>query len=302
MKKIGLVRGLLYYHYHILWKAFFDALQVPYIESKNSTKETLELGKKKCIDETCLAMKLFLGHIEQLKNDCDFILIPRIYSLVKNEQVCTNFNALYDIVHNVYPDINIIFYNIDVKRHQSEKKAFLKIGKELGFSILETNNAYNLAKEVEENYYINLAKQGQKKLKSKKTKVLLLGHPYNLEDELVGKRVSSYLKEKDIEIIYSYEMPKEKVDKEITKISPKVHWTMNKELLSAFSYFKRQVDGIILITAFPCGPDSLTNEMIIRKRGDSKVLLLTFDDLNSDVAIITRLESFIDMLKGGIHL
>lgn len=41
---------------------------------------------------------------------------------------------------------------------------------------------------------------------------------------------------------------------------------MNKELLGAFSYYKDKVDGIILITAFPCGPDSLTNEMIIRKK------------------------------------
>ena len=37
--------------------------------------------------------------------------------------------------------------------------------------------------------------------------------------------------------------------------------------------------------------------MMIRKRGNSKVLLLTFEDLSSDTAIITRLESFIDIIK-----
>ena len=42
--------------------------------------------------------------------------------------------------------------------------------------------------------------------------------------------------------------------------------------------------------------------MILRKREIVKVLLLTFEEINSDTAIITRLESFIDMLKGGIHL
>ena len=76
---------------------------------------------------------------------------------------------------------------------------------------------------------------------------------------------------------------------------------MNKELLASFMYYKDKINGTIIITAFPCGPDSLTNEMILRKKGKSKVLLLTFEDLSSDIAIITRLESFIDMIKGGIH-
>ena len=151
-------------------------------------------------------------------------------------------------------------------------------------------------------YVDKLKKSGLEKLKSKKKKVLLLGHSYNLLDSLIGGSVTKYLKENDIEIIYSHEIDRNIIEDECKRISKTVHWTMNKELLGAFSYYKDKVDGIILITAFPCGPDSLTNEMIIRKKGNSKVLLLTFEEINSDIAIITRLESFIDMLKGGIHL
>jgi len=119
---------------------------------------------------------------------------------------------------------------------------------------------------------------------------------------MIGSQVVSYLEKENIEIIYSYEVPKNKINEYAYKISPKVHWTMNKELLAAFSYFKDKVDGTIIISAFPCGPDSLTNEMMIRKKKDNKVLLLTFEDLNSNIAIITRLESFLDMMKGEIHL
>ena len=42
--------------------------------------------------------------------------------------------------------------------------------------------------------------------------------------------------------------------------------------------------------------------MIIRKRKKHPTLLLTFEDLTNNTAVITRLESFLDMLKGGIHL
>lgn len=62
------------------------------------------------------------------------ILIPRIYSIEKTEQVCTNFNALYDLVRNIYPTLSILNYNVDVKHHHSEKEAFIKLGKQLVFS------------------------------------------------------------------------------------------------------------------------------------------------------------------------
>ena len=300
--KIGLPKALLYHYYAPLWKAFFDELGVDYIVSSDTTIKTLIVGKEKSIDEACLALKIYLGHIEELKEKCDYILVPRIFSLVKSEQVCTNFNALYDLVRNTFKDIKILNYNIDVKHHKYEKSAFLKIGKDLGFSILESARAYNKAKEIENNYYKNEEKNAKDILKTNKTKILLLGHPYILKDNLIGKSIVNYLLNNNISVVYSYHVPRELIDFNCNKISTKIHFTMNKEQIAAFNYFKDKVDGTIILTAFPCGPDSLSNEMIIRKRKKHPTLLLTFEDLTNNTAVITRLESFLDMLKGGIHL
>ena len=300
--KIGLPKALLYHHYSPLWKAFFDELKVEFIESDNTTIKTLIKGKEKSIDESCLALKIYLGHIEELKDKCDYILVPRIFSLTKSEQVCTNFNCLYDLVRNTFKDIKILNYNIDVKHHHTEKSGFIKIGKELGFSIIESASAYNKAKEIENNYYKNEEKKAKNTLKSNKTKILLLGHPYILKDNLIGKTITNYLEQNNISIIYSYQIPRDLIEFNCSKISTKIHFTMNKELIAAFNYFKDKVDGTIILTAFPCGPDSLSNEMIIRKRKKHPTLLLTFEDLTNNTAVITRLESFLDMLKGGIHL
>lgn len=302
MPTVGLVKGLLYYRYEVLWKAFFDALNVSYVTSGNSDFTMLEKGKNKCVDETCLSLKLFVGHVEALKDKCDCVFIPRIYSLEKTEQVCTNFNCLYDLIRNLYPEIKIIHYNVDVKHHHLEKEAFISLGKELGFGRKQSKRAYEIAKKEEEKHLLKAEEKQLVKLKSTKTKILLLGHPYNIKDALIGKTVTDFLSKYPIEIIYSDEMPKKYVNEFSQKISPRVHWTMNKEILASFMYYKDKVDGIIMISAFPCGPDSLTNEMILRKKDNRKILLLTFEDLNSDVAVLTRLESFIDMLKGGVHL
>ena len=300
--KIGIPKALLYYHYAPLWKAFFDELKVDYLESNNTTSKTLNLGKEKSIDEACLALKIYLGHIEELKDKCDYILVPRIYSLVKTEQVCTNFNALYDLVRNTFPDLKILNYNIDLKHHHSEKNAIIKIGKDLGFSIIESLEAYNKAKEVERNHYKAEENKAKNELRSNKTKILLLGHPYILNDNLIGKSITNYLEKNNISLIYSYQVPRDLIEFNCNKISTKIHFTMNKEHLAAFNYFKDKVDGTIILTAFPCGPDSLSNEMLLRKRKKHPILLLTFEDLTNNTAVITRLESFLDMLKGGIHL
>ena len=300
--KIGIPKALLYYYYAPLWKAFFNELNVDIIESNDTTPKTLILGKEKSIDEACLALKIYLGHIEELKDKCDYILVPRIYSITKSEQVCTNFNALYDIVRNTFPNVKILNYNIDLKHHHTEKSGFIKMGKELGFSIIESLNAYNKAKIIENNYYKSEENKAKEELRSNKTKILLLGHPYILKDNLIGKSIINYLEKNNISIIYSYQIPRDLIDFNCSKISEKIHFTMNKEYLAAFNYFKDKVDGTIILTAFPCGPDSLSNEMIIRKRKKHPTLLLTFEDLTNNTAVITRLESFLDMLKGGIHL
>ena len=66
--------------------------------------------------------------------------------------------------------------------------------------------------------------------------------------------------------------------------------------MAAISHYEKQVDGIILITAFPCGPDSLSNEMIERNV-NIPLINLIIDDANSDAGLLTRIESFIDILE-----
>ncbi len=300
--KIGLPKALLYYYYENLLKAFFDNLNIKYIESNDTTLKTLKEGQNMSIDESCLALKIYLGHIKELQSKCDAVLVPRIFSLTKDEQVCTNFNCLYDLVKNTYQNINLIDFNIDVKNHHTEKLAFLTLGQKLGKSLIESNKAYTLAKKYEQKQEQALELDGKKALKSKKEKILIIAHPYIIKDNLIGKPIITYLKKNNIEPIYSYYIPKHLINFNCNEISPKIHFTMNKPHLAAFNHYKDKVKGTIILSAFPCGPDSLSNEMIIRKRKKHPVLLLTLEDLNSNTALITRLESFLDMLKGGISL
>lgn len=293
---IGIPKALLYYKYNRLWKNFFSYLDINTITSPNTNKEILEDGIKSSIDEACLSMKIYLGHVKSLINKCDYILVPRIVSLKKYEKTCTNFYALYDIVKNTY-NTKILNYNVDVSNNIDEEKAFINMAKTLGIDKQRARKAYKYAKEKEsddEKYKVFKQKE---LLKDENIKILIAGHPYNIYDELVGKPILDYLKSQKITVLKSDIFEKNSTKFNCSCISKDIYWTYNKEILSSINYYLDQVDGIILLSAFPCGPDSLCNEIIIRKIKNKPIITLIIDELNNNVGLITRLESFIDIIK-----
>lgn len=80
-------------------------------------------------------------------------------------------------------------------------------------------------------------------------------------------------------------------------ISSTLPWTFNKELVGSIAIYKEKVDGIILVTSFPCGPDSLVNEMIIRRFKEKPTISLVLDGQEGTAGMETRLESFVDIIK-----
>lgn len=293
---IGIPKALLYYKYSELWTSFFEELGCEIIVSPNTSKKILEDGIKFSLDESCMAMKIYMGHVYYLIDKCDYILVPRLKCIKKHEKLCTNFSALYDLVNNIF-DKKLINYNVDVEHKENELYAFVTMGLSLGFSYRKIVSAYHIAKEKEKMLKEReTSKQKSIIASSNKIKILLAGHPYNLHDEFIGKQIENVLEKNNIEIIYSDKYDTKYLEQEVKKISPKNYWTYNREIIGAISHYQELVDGIILITSFPCGPDSLSNEMILRNV-KIPITNLIIDEANSDTGLLTRIESFIDILE-----
>lgn len=298
MDKIGIPRSIFYYYYGKIWMYFFDYLKIPYIISPNTNKEIMNLGLKHGGDEMCLALKIYIGHAMYLQDKCTYLLIPRIDNYGLENQTCTNFLSVYDVINNI-TNTKILNYNINHTNKETLQKGLIKIGLELGKTKKETQKAYK--------YAIEKYKQARKreitintnKLNSKKTKILLVSHPYNTYDDLIAKDIIKYLEKENIEIIYSDKFDEQKTNKLSEKLSKDLYFKYSKENIGSIIYSKDKIDGIIFITAFPCGPDSLVNELVMRKIKIPHINLV-LDDTSSFTGTETRLESFIDMLKGGI--
>lgn len=293
---IGIPKALLYYKYKDLWTTFFEELGCEVIISPNTNKNILDEGIKLSMDESCMAMKIYMGHINYLLDKCDYILVPRLKCVKKHEKLCTNFSVLYDLVNNIF-DKKLIHYNLDVDNKEDELYGFVTMGLTLGFKYRKIVNAYKLAKEKQKLIKNRLiSKQKAIIATSNKIKILLAGHPYNLYDECIGKQIQTLLTNNNIEIIYSDLYDDKYLEKEVLEISKKNYWTYNKEIIASIVHYQEQVDGIILITSFPCGPDSLSNEMILRSV-KIPITNLIIDEANSDTGLLTRIESFIDILE-----
>lgn len=297
MDKVGIPRSLFYYYYGDIWETFLKSLDITYKISPLTNKKIMENGVNIANDEMCLSLKNYLGHVDYLKDKCEYILIPRISNFKISNQTCTNFWAIYDIVNNLF-NLKILHYNIDLEKGETLKKGLYKIGQELGKSRHEIAKAYKEAikdhkNKIKQNFEITL-----NKLKSNKTKILLVSHPYNLYDEMIGKDIIKYLIKNNIEVIYSDKFPDKVVNKLSKKLSKDLYFKYSKDNLGSIVYCQNKITGIIFISSFPCGPDSIANELAMREI-QIPYINLVIDDASSFTGIETRLESFLDMLKGS---
>lgn len=293
--KIGIPRSIYYYYYGDLWVKFFEKLNCEVIVSPKTNRMIMENGIRCATDEMCLSMKNFLGHVFYLQDKCDYIMIPRIDNYGVDNQTCTNFLALYDIVRNLF-SLPILNYNVDITHHQTEEKGFIDMGEKLGFSKKFSLQAYFLAKQESEEKRQKLIRHNLENLNSSKEKILLVGHPYNLYDDYIGKPIIQFLKKLNIEVIYSDLFYSSITNPMSKQLSCELYWKFNKENIGSIEVAKDKIDGILFLSTFPCGPDSLVNELVMRKI-KIPYLNLILDDMDGMAGFETRLESFVDIIQ-----
>ena len=118
--KVGIPRALLYYYYYPLWKTFFEGLGAQVILSSPSTKGILTDGLRFAVDEICLPVKLAFGHVLDLIGKVDYIFLPRLISIRRNEYICPKFLGLPDMVRRLAGIPPLIDVNVNRYRGDNE--------------------------------------------------------------------------------------------------------------------------------------------------------------------------------------
>ena len=320
--KIGIPRGLIYYTYFPFWHAFFNALGVEVVLSDKTTKQIVSDGSALVVTETCLPVKVYLGHVLNLLNKgIDIIYCPSIQSIEPKIYNCSKIRGLPDLLRNVVRRNYLLIeptFDMSEKGQTFEKCLFesvhplgikdkkkIKKAAEKGW---ECQALYEkmLHYGIEAQRAIQLAIQGKEEFTQKnpldpnKINIALISHGYNIFDEHISMKVIQKIRKMGGNVYFAGELSKDEAREGFANLDTTLYWANEYEMTGAAGFYLNdpKIDGVITITSFGCGPDSIMIERMTRyaKKFKKPLLNLTIDEHTGEAGFITRLEAFTDMI------
>lgn len=325
MSKIGIPRTLAYFIYFPFWKTFFEELGQEVIVSPPTTRDILDKGVKEAVNDACIPIKLYHGHVAYLADKVDYIFCPRLVSVRKHgdfgtETFCPKFLGLPDMVRLALDNLpEIIDERVDLKKGKGELfKVCSRVGETLGKSgSSEIKQAYKQAIKVEERFkkllYQNLTpveameiifdhKENKPPPQGTDLKIAVVGYPYTIYDAYINAGILKLLQKEKVRV-YTQDMLSDKTMNRQARTLPKsMFWYFSNRAVYGALHFmqEKDIDGIIHITAFACGPDSIVDRLLeieARRRNRIPYLAITVDEHTGEAGIRTRVEAFLDMLR-----
>jgi predicted nucleotide-binding protein (sugar kinase/HSP70/actin superfamily) len=292
--KVGIPKGLLYYKYHPFLVTFFSELGAEIVISEDTNKNILDAGVKYCVDEACLPVKIFHGHVASIKDKCDVLIIPRIMQLWKNEYICPKFCGLPEMVINSFHKLPLTITEPIYATSKNKLYHWAKAsGKFLGKNSYEIKGAFIKALYAQNKYEIGINDSEYE------INVALTGHPYNIYDGFSNMNLVKKLHNLGIGIVTAEFTQEDILHKEAESLYKKPFWTFARENYGfAINASKeKKADGIIYVSSFNCGTDSVIIELIKNSIPDFPFLILKIDEHTGEAGIDTRIEAFKDMLE-----
>jgi len=320
---VGVPRALHYYRYFPFWKKILEELGAKIILSPPTNKKIVTTGVQHGFGELCIPMKVYYGHVLHLIEnhpDLDYIFVPRYVSEVNDAYFCPKFISLPDVV-KILPDVpKILHFEVNVKEFPVNVAA-IDLGKQLGVGRSKSLEAYDKAKHYYHDYKefvrngapvnsaLKLVRMDKpfklsKKQNKGEVRLLLIGHEYNLFDTYINLDFQKKLRERDVEVLTKENLPESMFEVPVV-VNKKLknYWRHEEEIMQVCRYFmtkgRDEIDGVIFLISFACGPDSIISELIMR---DMKVvrlpyLALIMDEHSGEAGMLTRIESFVEMIK-----
>lgn len=323
MLKIGIPRALLYYQYYPMWHTFFRELGVEPVVSPPTTQAMLDAGSARVVSDTCLPVKIFLGHVLHLMEKCDCLFIPAVRSVKTKVYNCSNFLGLPDMTRAVIPESPPIL-EIEIDVNQGKRRLYqdiYRLGRSFSMNPMKIRRASLAAWQTHLSYQQLMSRQGMTPLPAiarqldapglksdiplshpdaNQDTIAVIGHPYLIYDEHVTHRLIYRLEKANYRVLTPEMLTTEARESAITNLTGNAYWTYEDEVVGAGGhYLENSADGVIGIMAFGCGPDSVMMDVVRRhaaKLRGTPFMSLTVEEHTAETGIITRLEAFLDMI------
>ncbi|NVM22803.1 MAG: hypothetical protein HWN68_13610 [Desulfobacterales bacterium] len=318
---VGIPRGLLYFHYQPLWATFLSELGVKVLVSQPTDRAHLETAQSLTRSDLCLPVKVFLEHVRRLKDQVDWLLLPRVTSVSPDAFMCPKVLGLTDMVRNVFPSLpGLLDPKINAKppKPLGFSEACSWVGRHFTNNSTQLNNAWSAAAEAQAEFSRRMLtssleeairpwdngfnqNRNQPAIEAE-YRVALIGRPYITFDNALSHGLLDLLKRHRVHFVTPEQVSPEAKEKQSLRLPKKVYWQLGRDLVAAAMFYMERpdVDGIINVSSFGCGQDSFTSVLVehyVSKHSNKPILNLVLDEHTADTGLNTRVEAFLDMME-----
>jgi predicted nucleotide-binding protein (sugar kinase/HSP70/actin superfamily) len=282
------------------------------VVSRPSHRSLVEEGFKFADDDTCIPIKMAYSHVFDIKDRAEALFIPRLVSIEPRTCCCPRMAGLPEMLKYSIPNLPPVLDPYVDERHRDSRlrDALARIATRLGKHSREIKQAYQKGElayhvfrermERGERVPELFPKQGGEEQEQKK--IAVVGHPYCLYDSYFNFNFLEILGNAHLSVYTQERVKREKVDQEIQKVKKDIYWSSGREILGASLHFmhSEQVDGLIYLTCFACGIDSMIEPLIshqIQENGKILYLCLMIDEHTGPAGVMTRLEAFLETIE-----
>ena len=312
---IGIPRALMvFYQQFPFWRTFFEQLGFTVVISKESDKSLMTKSIETITAETCLPVELMHGHvIDLLEKGVDFIFLPFIVN-GKQKEGNNTFNCNCPWVQTypfmikaalrgkvdesklLIPTLHFRFFERALIKEMTEY-----FNEKFGINKTEIRRAVIIADKVQVSFEKRLIDYGSEVLSSIPENcrpVVLLGRPYNSTDQHLNLGLIEKLINQNV-------MP---IPLDMLDLSPfnifanyrNMYWPNGQKLIAAAQFVaKNEKFHAVYISNFRCGPDSFIWHYVTEELKGKPFLHLEIDEHSADAGMVTRIEAFLDSLKGA---
>jgi len=319
---VGFPATLMYYTQYPMWKVFFSELGCKFTLSPSTNKGILDAGVKETVTDACVPIKLFHGHVAALKNKVDFIFVPRMVNVDKDEYTtfCPKFLGLPDMIKASIPNLPAII-SPSLNRRSGRYylyKACREIGTQLGKPVFLVYRAYHKAVAAQRRFEKIMVEyqcnpiEGMEYLlrgglvspatqRPSDLNLAVIGYPYQIYDPYVSTNMLSKLSNSGVKVWTIEMVSSSQLESYASKMKKRLFWHFSNKVVWACYHYLEQpyIDGIIHVTAFGCGPDAMVDKLVELecKKQNMPFLSLMIDEQTGEGGIATRLEAFTDMIR-----
>ncbi len=287
-----------------LYAHFFVNLGLRIIKSDDPDPEGFDsAGSSFCFP--VLQSHGFLKEI--LSKEPDYIFIPQVNNAYGRSEDGINCTCPFVQSEPYYLraafhdklDSRLLTEVLNFSHPKKLQEAFIRIGRKLGVNSRRSADSFEKAWDIFKKSQEEMKEHGRRFLSSldpSDNAIVLFGRSYNAFAGIGNMGVPQKLASRGFRIIPHDFLPTEEPG--TTKFD-KMFWASGQKILQAAEFIKKRPNlSGVYITNFSCGPDSFIIEQFKSIMGQKPFLTLEFDDHTADAGIDTRIEAFLDVIRG----